>query len=151
METPNELAGWSTSPSATRAPSSPTPVPASAVSSETSMESQSCRNLPSIGEGFGMGTPVHKTRHLGDLGRKREVHVLRLVEGTNRATALAKIAHEFLSILKALEFGGKQSSPPLHFGDNHFLSSPLRTDKGPRMELSLSPVLFSDLLPKPFL
>ncbi|KAL0649684.1 hypothetical protein Bca4012_092375 [Brassica carinata] len=96
-----------------------------------------------------MGTPVHKTRHLSDLERKREVLVLRLVEGSNRATVLTKIAHEFLSILKALEFGGKQSSPPLHFGDNRSLSSPLRTDKGPRMELSLSPALFFDLLPKP--
>ncbi|KAF3559976.1 hypothetical protein F2Q69_00015490 [Brassica cretica] len=49
MEIPNELAGWSTSPSATLAPSLPTPVPASTVSSETSMESQSCQTLPSIG------------------------------------------------------------------------------------------------------
>ncbi|KAL0644468.1 hypothetical protein Bca4012_042758 [Brassica carinata] len=96
-----------------------------------------------------MGTPVHKTRHFSDLGRKREVIVLRLVEGSNRATALAKIAHEFLSILKALEFGGKQSSSPLHFGDNRSLSSPLRTDNGPRMELSLSPAPFFDLLLKP--
>uniref|UniRef100_A0A0D2ZPY5 Uncharacterized protein n=1 Tax=Brassica oleracea var. oleracea TaxID=109376 RepID=A0A0D2ZPY5_BRAOL len=84
-----------------------------------------------------------------DLGRKREVLVLRLLEGSNRATTLAKIAREFLSTLKAFKFGGKQSSPPLHFGDNRSLSSPLCTDKGPRMELSLSPALFFDLLPKP--
>ncbi|KAF3522350.1 hypothetical protein F2Q69_00047499 [Brassica cretica] len=30
-------------------------------------------------QGFGMGTPVHKTRHLGDLGRKRKFLFLRLV------------------------------------------------------------------------
>ncbi|KAL0644395.1 hypothetical protein Bca4012_042685 [Brassica carinata] len=96
-----------------------------------------------------MGTPVHKTRHLGDLGRKREVLFLRLIEGSNRGAALAKISPEFLSILKALEFAGKQSSPPLHFGDNRSLSSPLRTDKSPRKELSLSPALFFDLLLKP--
>ncbi|KAL0730634.1 hypothetical protein Bca4012_026727 [Brassica carinata] len=96
-----------------------------------------------------MSAPVHKARHLSDLGRKGELLVLRLVEGGNRATALAKIAYEFLSILKALEFGGKQSGPPLHLGDNRPLSFPLRANKGPRMELSLSLALFLDLLPKP--
>ncbi|KAL0723028.1 hypothetical protein Bca4012_037627 [Brassica carinata] len=96
-----------------------------------------------------MGAPVHKARHLSDLGRKGEVLVLRLVEGGDRAMALAKIAHEFLSILKTLEFSGKQSGPPLHLGDNRSLSFPLRTNKGPRMELSLPPALFLDLLPKP--
>ncbi|KAL0846746.1 hypothetical protein Bca101_019992 [Brassica carinata] len=95
-----------------------------------------------------MGAPVHEARHLSDLGRKGEVLVLRLVEGSDRATELAKIAHKFLSILKALEFSGKQSGPPFHLGDNRSLSSPLRTDKDPRMELSLSTTLFLDLLPK---
>ncbi|KAF3548717.1 hypothetical protein DY000_02006233 [Brassica cretica] len=121
METPNELAGWSTSPSATPAPSSLTLVPASAVSSETSMESQSYRTLPSIG------------------GTKDSAWAHPFIRPDISATSAGKEKSSFCDF------------PPLHFGDNRSLSSPLRTDKGPRMELSLSPVLFSGHLPKPFL
>ncbi|KAG2307167.1 hypothetical protein Bca52824_026915 [Brassica carinata] len=96
-----------------------------------------------------MGASVHKDRHLSDLGGKGGLLVLRLVEGGNRATTLAKIANEFLSVLKTLEFGGKQSGPPLHLCNNRPPSFPLRANKGPRMELSLCLALFLDLLPKP--